>query len=355
MEIAEKYMYRCLQIAEKGRGSVNPNPMVGAVIVHNNKIIGEGYHRKFGEPHAEVNAVNSVKEQSLLPESTMYVSLEPCAHFGKTPPCANLIVSKKIPKVVIAVLDPNPSVAGKGVQILRNAGVDVSIGLLQKEAEQLNRPFFVNQLYNRPYIVLKWAQSCDGFMDLHRTAESNIAPAQISNSLTMSIVHKFRTEMQGIMVGTNTALLDNPRLTARKWFGNNPVRITIDKDGKISADAAIFNNEAPTIVFTQLEDYPVKKPSVKPISIDFEEDVTAQIIDRLYHEKIYSVMIEGGAHLLSSFIDKNRWDDAYIEISSKSILSGVKAPEIQSISRVAKKYLDSVQFHLKNEISRNFL
>ncbi len=354
MTIDEKFMHRCLQLALKGEGFAKPNPMVGAVIVHDGKIIGEGYHRRFGEAHAEVNAVRSVKNPALLSSSTLYVSLEPCSHHGKTPPCAQLVIEKKIPKVVVAVLDPNPKVSGKGIEMMRHAGVDVTVGMLEKEAEELNRAFFVNQLYNRPYVILKWAQSADGFIDYSRTVAEGKFPAQISNELTHTIVHKFRTRVQGIMVGTNTALLDNPKLTARKWFGNNPTRILIDKDGKIPQNSAIFSDDTDVIVFTQLE-YPVRKPNVKAIQIDFSKDTNTQILKHLYTEKIYSVLVEGGAHLLSTFIEKNLWDEAYVEISDKKFVTGVKAPEIAKNNAIIKKYLDSVQHHLKNKITQNFL
>ncbi|MDO5665155.1 MAG: bifunctional diaminohydroxyphosphoribosylaminopyrimidine deaminase/5-amino-6-(5-phosphoribosylamino)uracil reductase RibD [Bacteroidia bacterium] len=354
MTLDQKFMHRCLQLAKKGEGFAKPNPMVGAVIVHNGQIIGEGYHRQFGEAHAEVNAIRSVKNPSLLSSSTMYVSLEPCAHHGKTPPCAELIIEKKIPKVIIAVSDPNPKVSGKGVAMLQSAGINVTIGTLQKEAEELNRVFFVNQLYSRPYIILKWAQTTDGFIDHKRLSVEKKSPAQISNKLTHSIVHKFRTQVQGIMVGTNTALLDNPKLTARKWFGNNPTRIVIDKNVKIPADSSIFNDEAATIVFTQ-QDYPLKKSNIKSLNINFEENVNKQILQHLYQERIYSVLVEGGARLLSSFIEKNLWDEAYVEISDKKLISGVKAPEISMDNAIIKKYLDSAQHHLKNKITQNFL
>lgn len=354
MTIDEKFMYRCLQLAKKGEGFAKPNPMVGVVIVHNGKIIGEGYHRQFGGAHAEVNAIRSVKNPALLSSSIIYVSLEPCTHHGKTPPCVELIIEKKIPKVVVAVSDPNPKVSGKGVERMREAGIEVTIGILEKEAKELNRTFFTNQLYNRPYVILKWAQSADGFIDHFRSSAEEKAPAQISNELMHSIVHKFRTQVQGIMVGTHTALLDNPNLTARKWFGHNPVRIVIDRQAKISPNAAIFNDDADVIVFTQA-DYPLKKSKLKAIAIDFDSDTNQEILEHLYREKIYSVLIEGGARLLSSFIEKNRWDEAYVEISDKKLFSGVKAPAIAMNNAIIKKYLDSTQHHLKNEITQNFL
>ena len=351
MTTDEKYMYRCLQLAGKGKGYVNSNPMVGAVIVHDGQIVGEGYHKKFGEPHAEANAINSVKNSSLLQESTLYVSLEPCTHYGKTPPCTELIISKKIPRVVVATRDPNPKVSGKGVQMMRDAGIKVTEGILNNEAKELNRVFFVNHLYERPYIILKWAQSNDGFIDHERSLFTKNAPAKISNEITEIIIHKLRTHVQGIMVGTNTVLMDNPKLTARKWFGKNPVRITIDKRNMIPSHSQIFNNDAKTIVFTENPDYHIKKENVKPIVIDFSSDTNTQIIKHLYTENIRSVLVEGGAQLLASFIAKNLWDEAYIEISTKILNKGTKAPHIQGDRIKIKQYLNSIQIHLKNKIS----
>lgn len=356
MALDEKYMRRCLQLARKGEGFAKPNPMVGAVIVHNGSIIGEGYHRKYGEAHAEVNAIRSVKDPSLLAESTIYISLEPCAHHGKTPPCAELIVSKKIPRAVVAIADPNPKVAGKGIRIMRKSGMDITVGVLEEEARELNRMFFVNQLYQRPYVILKWAQSRDGFIDHYRVSRDEKSPVRISNDLTHSIVHKFRTNIQGIMVGTNTALLDNPQLTARKWFGTNPTRIVIDRENKIPHDSAIFDNTAPTIVFTEsVPSSSARNEHIKYIQTDFSKDTNRQILEHLYNESIYSLLVEGGSRLLSSFIEKSLWDEAYIEISGKELISGVQAPDIQGIKRSTKKYLDSLQIHLKSKITRNFL
>ena len=351
MTTDEKYMYRCLQLAGKGKCYVNSNPMVGAVIVHDGQIVGEGYHKKFGEPHAEANAINSVKNSSLLQESTLYVSLEPCTHYGKTPPCTELVISKKIPRVVVATRDPNPKVSGKGVQMMRDAGIEVTEGVLNNEAKELNRVFFVNHLYKRPYIILKWAQSNDGFIDHERSLFTKNAPAKISNEITEIIIHKLRTHVQGIMVGTNTVLMDNPKLTARKWFGKNPVRITIDKRNMIPSHAQIFNNDAKTIVFTENPDYHIKKENVKPIVIDFSSDTNTQIIKHLYTENIRSVLVEGGAQLLASFIAKNLWDEAYIEISTKILNKGTKAPHIQGNRIRIKQYPNSIQIHLKNKIS----
>ena len=351
----EKYMQRCLQLARKGEGHTHPNPMVGAVIVHHGKIVGEGYHRSYGGPHAEVHAIRSVKDDAVLKASTLYVSLEPCAHYGKTPPCAALIISKQIPRVVVATKDPNPSVAGKGIAMLLDAGIDVTEGIMEEEARALNRTFFINQLYLRPHVILKWAQSRDGFMDGIRDPLSGNAPARISNDLTQTLGHRLRTRVQGIMVGTRTAMMDNPRLTARKWYGTNPARIVIDRTGTISPTAHLFDDETRTLVFTENANYPMNGARVKPVVIDFSGDVNRQLLKTLYAENIFSVLVEGGAYLLRSFIEKNMWDDAYIEVSPQLLKEGVKAPDIQGEKISAKKYIDSTQIHLKSKISRNFL
>ncbi len=350
MTIDEKMMRRCIQLAKKGYRFVFPNPMVGAVIVCNGKIIGEGFHRLYGREHAEVNAIKSVKDESLFPKSTLYVSLEPCSHHGKTPPCSELIVSKKIPRVVIAGVDPNPKVSGKGIEILRKAGIEVTCGVWQDEAEEINRAFFVNQILHRPYVVLKWAQSSDGFMDARRIPSDEIGPEILSNSLTQSIVHRKRTMLHGIMDGTNTAILDNPKLTARKWYGKNPTRIVIDRNGKLNAQAAMFNEEAPTIVFTEI-DYPIRKKGVEAIRIDFNGETNRQILDCLYEKGIYSILVEGGAQLLSSFIELNLWDEAFVEIAEKQLHHGIEAPHMKHTAPIIKKYGNSFEVHLKNKIT----
>jgi diaminohydroxyphosphoribosylaminopyrimidine deaminase/5-amino-6-(5-phosphoribosylamino)uracil reductase len=349
------YIQRTLQLARKGEGFTHPNPMVGAVIVHNDKIIGEGYHRKFGEAHAEVNAINAVKDSSLLSKSTLYISLEPCSHYGKTPPCAELIISKKIPRVVIAVADPNPKVSGKGIQMLRNNGVEVIVGTLENEARELNKTFFTNQIYHRPHITLKWAQSSDGFIDIERTSREENPPARISNELTSILAHKLRANVQAIMIGTRTALLDNPQLTARKWFGKNPTRVVIDRENKLPADLAIFDDTAPTIVFIDISNNNlVKKKSITYIPIDFSQNVEEQIIYQLYERKICSLLIEGGTKTISSFIEKKLWDEALVEISDSSLYNGTKAPEIQGKTTKTSKFFNNIQIRLEREITRKF-
>lgn len=351
MNVDEKYMWRCLQLARKGKGSTKENPLVGCVIVHNNRIIGEGYHREIGGPHAEVNAINSVKDISFLKTSTLYVSLEPCAHHGKTPPCAELIVRHKISKVVVAVIDPNANVAGRGIKILKDAGAEVVVGVLESEAVELNKVFFTYQKQKRPFIILKWAQTKNGFIDKIRDAKDT--PLQISNSLTQCVVHKLRANAMSIMVGTNTALMDNPNLNTRKWYGNNPVRIVIDRSGKLNEQYNVFNESAETIVFTELTTYPIQKDNVKYITIDFTAEVVNQIISELYRHNITSILIEGGAFLISSFIEKNMWDEAFIEVSQNEISEGIPAPILDGDLQNAKKYIDSLHFHIKRIISRN--
>lgn len=350
------FMRRCFQLARKSDGFTKPNPLVGSVIVYKNRIIGEGYHRHFGESHAEVNAINSVKDKTLLPQSTLYVSLEPCAHHGKTPPCAQLIISKRIPRVVLAVRDPNPKVSGKGIEMLREANIEVTEGVLEKEALEINKLFFVNQLNSRPYIILKWAQSRDGYIDINRNPLDSKQPTIISNKLTHTIVHKFRTRVQGILVGTNTALLDNPQLTSRKWYGDNPTRIVLDRQNKLPRSLALFDGTAPTIIFSDnISRKPETINSVKFIEIDYTVDPINQILSHLYNEKIHSLLIEGGSILLSSFILNNMWDEAYIEVSDLELRSGVESPIIQGEIIEVNKYLNSSQFHLKSKITRNIL
>ena len=355
MTTNEKYMQRCLQLARKGEGFVHPNPMVGSVIVCNGKIIGEGYHRRYGGAHAEANAINSLKDRDLLSKSTLYVSLEPCAHFGKTPPCAKLIVDCGIRKVVVAVADPNPLVSGKGMEILRNAGVEVIVGVLEAEAKMLNRAFFLNQTAKRPYVILKWAQSADGFIDRNRIPGDGKVPVGFSNELSAMAVHRLRTQVQAIMVGTDTARLDDPKLTSRLWFGENPVRVVIDKDGRLPGDAAIFSSDSDVVVFTAVSDYKMTGRNVKPITIDFEGDTNEQMLNELYGLNIRSLMVEGGAQLLHSFIRKGLWDEAFVEVSPTILGAGVAAPEIDLLRADYERFQDNTRYHLKNETTQKFI
>lgn len=318
-------MRRCIELAKNGLCNVAPNPMVGAVIVCDGRIIGEGYHVRCGEAHAEVNAIRSVKDESLLKRSTIYVSLEPCSHYGKTPPCADLIIEKQIPRIVIGCRDPFSKVAGRGIQKLQNAGREVIVGVLEEECLHLIRRFITFNTLRRPFITLKWAESADRFIDIERI-DGN--PVLLSSPLTSMLVHKKRAENTAIMVGRRTALLDNPFLTVRNWYGRNPIRIVLDCNLSLPNDLQIFNGEVPTLVFTEKE-HPEEK-SVSYITIDFAHNPLNQIMEELYQRNIQSLLVEGGSQLLQSFIDNELWDEAYIEKCPKRLYSGVKAPEISN-------------------------
>lgn len=320
----EKYMARCIQLARNGLTRVSPNPMVGAVVVHNGRIIGEGYHAKCGCAHAEVNAINSVKDESLLKESTIYVSLEPCSHYGKTPPCADLIIQKGIPKVVIGCSDPFSKVAGRGIQKLKDAGVEVKVGVLESKCKNLIKRFVTFNTQHRPYIFLKWAESADGYIDIIR---ADGKPVILSNPLTSMLVHKLRTEVDGIMVGTNTAYLDNPSLNVRNWYGKNPTRIVIDKELKLPEQLNLFDKSVRTLVFTEHKKEMIS--NIEYITLDFKTDIIPQICNALYERNVQSLLVEGGSLLLQSFINAGLWDEIRIEKTGISLHSGVKAPEIK--------------------------
>ena len=304
----EKYMRRCIELAKNGLCNVSPNPMVGAVIVCDGRIIGEGYHIRCGEAHAEVNAIHSVKDESLLKRSTIYVSLEPCSHYGKTPPCADLIIEKQIPRIVIGCQDPFSEVAGRGIQKLRDAGREVTVGVLEEECKSLIRRFITFNTLHRPFITLKWAESADHFIDIERTDGK---PVSLSSPLTSMLVHKKRAEADAIMVGRRTALLDNPSLTVRNWYGHNPIRVVLDRTLSLPNDSQIFDGNVPTLIFTEKQQ-PEKK-NITYITINFNHNPLKQIMEALYQRKIQSLLVEGGRQLLQSFIDNELWDEAYIE------------------------------------------
>ena len=332
MDYESKYMSRCLQLAQYGNGHVAPNPMVGAVLVCDGAIIGEGYHHRYGEAHAEPNAIHSVKDPELLKRATLYVSLEPCSYYGKTPPCADLIVSSGIPRVVIGTLDPNPKVSGRGVEILRKAGIEVVVGVMEEECRELNKRFFIFQEQKRPYVLLKWAQTQDGFIDRKRS-DSSETPLLISNNITKQLTHKMRSENQAILVGANTVLLDNPSLTVRNWSGKSPVRIAIDRQGRIPNNFNLMDGSIPTLIFTEKEQF--NKPHVEFVKINFDADCLKTVLRNIYDRNIHSVLVEGGASILNSFIEAGLWDEANIEVSPQRITDGVAAPVLhyQPISR----------------------
>lgn len=339
MRIEELYMSRCLQLAAQGSGYVAPNPMVGAVLVADGKIIGEGYHRVFGQAHAEKNAIDNagIQNAELLSKSTLYVNLEPCAHYGKTPPCAELIVRCKIPKVVIGNIDPNPKVAGQGIKILQNAGIEVVTGVLEDKCSELNKRFFTFIEKKRPYVLLKWAQTADGFLDKRR--KNNLEkPLKISNELTKMLTHKIRTENQAIMVGTNTVILDNPKLSARMWAGKNPIRIVIDAKRKIPGNFNVFDGTQPTIIITEEKIENFSRNNVDFVNVNFKKNFINNLLQAIYELNIHSVLVEGGAHLLNSFIQSNLWDCANVEIAPISIGDGIAAPVLTQLPTKEKDY-----------------
>lgn len=324
-------MARCLELALSGGGSVAPNPLVGAVLVHNDVIIGEGYHQRFGEAHAEVNCIRNVPAafRHLVPESTLYVSLEPCAHQGKTPPCTDLILREKIFRVVIGCRDPFPDVNGKGIEQLRNAGVQVSCGILEHECKQLNRRFFTGFDLGRPYVVLKWAQSADGFI-----AAANGAPVAISNAVTNRLVHRWRSEEASILVGTQTALSDNPALTNRLWTGAQPLRLVIDRNLSIPAGFRLLDDSTPTVVFNALKENTGN--TTRYVQLDFDGDrvlLLHQMLAWLHAEQVRSVLVEGGARLHASFLEAHLWDEARVITATNRLLTeGIRAPLISGVN-----------------------
>ncbi len=338
------YMQRALQLARCGEGRVSPNPMVGAVIVCDGKIIGEGYHRKCGEAHAEVNAVASVVDKSLLCRSTMYVTLEPCSHYGKTPPCCNLIKECKIPRVVIGIKDPFPEVAGRGISILKAAGVDVTVGVLEKECRYINRKFITAHTNQRPYVLLKWCESQEGYIAAIENGQPK--PVQLSSPVSSLYMHRERSFYDAIMVGTTTVLTDNPSLTVRGWSGKNPLRVVIDREAKLSLENKIFNTEAHTLIFTHLTS---SVSDERYIKIDFTKNIIPQILRELYARNITSLMVEGGAKTLQSFIDAGLWDEVRREVSPLSIKEGVKAPKISFANAKVSECGGSVIYHLNNQ------
>jgi len=344
-------MYRCLQLAKLGAGSVAPNPMVGAVLVFDDRIIGEGYHQRYGEAHAEPNCIQHAVENGhgdLLSRSTLYVSLEPCVHFGKTPPCADLIIRKQIPKVVVGCRDPfkevdarlNDTVAqGKGIEKLRSAGVEVAFGILEKECKDLNKRFLGFHTKHRPYIILKWAQTVN-----HKIAGQGSDRLYITNEFTTRVVHKWRSEEASILIGTNTAMMDDPELTTRLWTGNSPIRLVVDMDLKLPRHLKIFDGQVKTVVFNKLK----HEDNGRLLFYQVTEDVSLvhQIINALYQLKILSIIVEGGTKLLQSFIDEGMWDEARV-ITNEELLvkNGLDAPQFVSAFKISeeKMFTDRVE------------
>lgn len=339
LNTSEKYMQRCLDLAILAEGNTYPNPLVGSVIVHHNKIIGEGYHCKAGEPHAEVNAIRSVKNKALLADSTLYVNLEPCAHFGKTPPCSLAIIKNKIPRVVIGCVDSFSEVAGKGIEMLRGAGIEVNVGILEKESRFLNRRFFTFHEKKRPYIVLKWAQTLDGYIDVDRDSLTYGEPTWITNEWARRAVHKQRTHEQAILIGTHTAQKDNPSLTVRDWCGHQPHRLTIDKQLTLAPELTILDHKVPTIIFNTIKD--AKEENLEYVKLPPGDDWHALILETLHKRGFQSIIVEGGYQLLESFIRSSNWDEAHVYVGQKWFRQGVKAPKLTGRSDAEAHFNDS--------------
>ena len=322
-ENQNRFMQRALELAQLGMGSVSPNPMVGCVIVHDHKIIGEGFHRMYGGPHAEVNAIHSVQNPELLTESIVYVTLEPCAHWGKTPPCANLLVEKKVKKVIIASLDTNPLVGGKGIELLKNAGIEVETGLMDQESRWLNRRFFTQIEQKRPYVILKWAQTKDGFV-----ARGDYSSKWISSSQSRQVVHQWRAEEDAILVGKNTAKYDNPSLTVRDWIGNNPLRIVLDPRLELPENLNLFDGTVPTICLNTIKSDKIGDLEWVKMKAGFGPK---EILEELHRRKIQSLIVEGGTNVLNQFIQAELWDEGRVFTSKNTFTTGISAPVLNQI------------------------
>jgi diaminohydroxyphosphoribosylaminopyrimidine deaminase/5-amino-6-(5-phosphoribosylamino)uracil reductase len=324
-----KFMRRCLELASKAEGLTYPNPMVGSVVVYDGKILGEGYHLRSGKSHAEVNAINSVSDKTKLKFSTLYVNLEPCSHFGETPPCADFIISKGIPRVVIGTIDTSEKVSGKGVTRLREAGCDVKSGILEAECRRLNRRFFIFHEKRRPYITLKWAKSTDGYLDIIRSGDQKREPTWITGKPERVLVHKWRASEQSILVGAGTVRADNPHLNVREWKGSDPLKLILSSSGSLNIGSSVNNTNKKTVVFTHNSTAGI--PDV--LNVMLKEDISSsvQICEYLYSSGIQSLFIEGGAEVLNHFISTGLWDEARIFTGEEHFREGVKAPLINGI------------------------
>ena len=342
------FMQRCIDLAQKGMGAVAPNPMVGAVLVYENRIIGEGWHQQFGAPHAEVHCIQSVaiEDKQFIPQSTLYVSLEPCNHYGKTPPCSDLIIHSQIKKVVIACTDPFEKVNGSGIKKLEDNKVEVITGILEKEAIQLNKRFFIFHQQQMPYVILKWAESNDGFI-----AKPQGKPVKISNHITDKLVHKWRSEEAAILVGTNTVLNDNPSLTTRNWQGKNPLRIYIDKRLRVDATYKILDNSTDTLILNLEKNEKVDLNEF--VMMEDETKIIEELLQLLYNKGIQSLIVEGGTTLLQSFIEKNLWHEARVVKNTELMLQeGISSPTLKNNIRFKQESIrkDEINYYLNPTI-----
>lgn len=318
------FMHRCLDLSRRAEGNTSPNPMVGAIVVHDGRIIGEGYHLKAGEPHAEVNAINAVADKSLLPLSTLYVSLEPCSHQGRTPPCADLIIRSGIPRVIIGTADTSPQVAGKGIEKLRQAGIDVVCGVAEEECRWINRRFFTWHEKHRPYVILKWARSADGFIDLVRKPGDVAEPNWITGRTERILVHRWRATEDAILAGGITIRTDNPSLDVRLWKGKNPVKVIMSSSGNIDQSANVFKGNTQVILFTQNE--MITLPGVNVIQLGEDQNFVADVLRALHAMGVQSLIVEGGAFIIRSFIGSDLWDEARRFTGKKNFGGGVTDP-----------------------------
>lgn len=333
-------MTRALALAKNGKGQVSPNPMVGCVVTYKGRILGEGWHQQYGGPHAEVNALQAVEETSLLPHSTVYVTLEPCSHHGKTPPCADLLIKKKVKRVVVATTDPNPKVSGRGIERLKQAGIEVTTGVLTAEAQEINRRFFTAQVAKRPYILLKWAETADGFI-----ARSDGDSKWISNELARQWVHKTRTEEDGILVGSGTALADNPMLTARDWPGTNPTRIVLDRSARLAANLNLFDGSVPTRWYTCTASQGIG--AAEHVRVD-RERFLENVLQDLFQQGIHSILVEGGTQTINAFLTEGLWEEAYQFISETTFGEGISAPKLNGTHSQTLALADNTVIHTIN-------
>lgn len=345
MNIHETYMHRCIELAKLGNGNVAPNPMVGAVLVHEGRIIGEGYHKKFGQSHAEVNCINSVsnKDNHLISSSILYVSLEPCAHYGKTPPCADLIIEKQIPTVVIGCRDTFEDVNGKGIEKLQQASIVVTVGVLEDKCRKLNKRFFTFHKENRPYIILKWAQTANG-----KIAPGNKERLLITNEFTNRLVHKWRSAEMGILVGTNTVMLDNPELTNRLWNGSDPVRLVLDLNLKLPESLKVFDQKYKTVIFNLIKHE--EKNNLIFYKLTNSENIVHQILKACKQINLQSILVEGGAQLLQSFINEGLCDEAQIITNCKlQITNGLDAPVLSNfhLQQIENIFDDTIEYYTR--------
>ena len=345
-----KFMRRCLDLAGKAEGMTYPNPLVGSVVVHNDIIIGEGFHLKAGEPHAEVNAIDSVKNRSLFKSSILYVNLEPCSHFGKTPPCTDMIIAMGIRKVVIGTKDTSAKVSGKGISELRKAGCEVVTGVLEKECRWINRRFFCFNEKGRPYIILKWAQSADRYIDMIRESGKALKPVWITGKTERALVHRWRASEQAILAGANTVRKDDPQLNVRDWAGKNPLRIVLSSSGRLDSNSALFRTNGTYIVF--LHNDVTEQINGRKVKLDKNIASAPQVAGHLFKEGIQSVIIEGGREVLSHFISTGFWDEARIFYGKDEFKEGIPAPEIHGKALSRKTFSRSTLEIISNELAQ---